>query len=433
MPISASPIIASFQQQAHRPPSIQPATTAAPQTPSVSPCDSTSVRKRPLQHVLTRADRLKIVKWMVMTSSTEGDKHISAKAVRQFPACFRGTANANILKASRLWKNKAEFLNESGDFVQRGTSSSITRVTKSGFKRVYSKAKSGRGRKRAAWVDAVHQDLVAEFDRLRKLGFQIVSRALTGKLQTSPAKELFIEKEVAFHLGVLARQFRNKELDEIDVENADETHFVINIDNGRTLGFSGESEVKYADVVSGGEGMTMVVRISGGRDAIIEAPFMVFKNDSRSHPIRGVPEDVPGIAYRTGPKGWMDTVVMPEWLSERRIIGPLPHERKRILYVDNCSGHNYTTALAAAADTIRTEIRYFPKNVTHLVQPCDSFVIQKIKRAWTTRWEQHKMERIMCNDWTDGSGKIKNPGKHFSCAWLLLQFVKLTRSGMRRA
>jgi hypothetical protein len=38
------------------------------------------------------------------------------------------------------------------------------------------------------------------------------------------------------------------------------------MDNGCTLGFRGNTIVKYADVVFGGDSMTMVVRISGGVD-----------------------------------------------------------------------------------------------------------------------------------------------------------------------
>lgn len=48
------------------------------------------------------------------------------------------------------------------------------------------------------------------------------------------------------------------------MKNADKTHFVITCDNGRTLGFCGTDEVKYADIVSGGEGLTMIVSQSGG-------------------------------------------------------------------------------------------------------------------------------------------------------------------------
>ncbi len=35
------------------------------------------------------------------------------------------------------------------------------------------------------------------------------------------------------------------------------------MDNGRTLGFAGDENVKYADVVSGGEGITMIVHSLG--------------------------------------------------------------------------------------------------------------------------------------------------------------------------
>ena len=47
------------------------------------------------------------------------------------------------------------------------------------------------------------------------------------------------------------------------MENIDETHFVVNMDNIRTLGFKGDNVVKYVDVVLKGDSMTMVVRISG--------------------------------------------------------------------------------------------------------------------------------------------------------------------------
>jgi hypothetical protein len=65
-------------------------------------------------------------------------------------------------------------------------------------------------------------------------------------------------------LGVLQKGFQIGIFDENLIKNIDETHFVINMDNGRTLEFQENTTVKYADVVSGGDSMTMVVRISGG-------------------------------------------------------------------------------------------------------------------------------------------------------------------------
>ena len=83
-----------------------------------------------------------------------------------------------------------------------------------------------------------------------------------------------------YNLHVYIGEFQSGILDENTVENVDETHFIINMDNGRTLGFRGDDNVKYADVVSGGVGMTMVVRLTGGPHAAICPPFMIFRTQS---------------------------------------------------------------------------------------------------------------------------------------------------------
>lgn len=69
------------------------------------------------------------------------------------------------------------------------------------------------------------------------------------------------------------------------------------MDNGKTLGFKGDNHVKYADVVSGGDPITMMVRLTGGPSARIEAPMLIFKNQNRLYPIRGVSDNVPGVCY----------------------------------------------------------------------------------------------------------------------------------------
>lgn len=247
---------------------------------------------------------------------------------------------------------------------------------------------------------------------------RIVLRAQTGKLLVSPAKELLIEKNVAFHLGEHKRGFQSGLLNENRIENADETHFVFNMDNGKTLGIKGDSDVKYADVVSGGDPITMMVRLTGGSNARIEAPMLIFKNENRSYPIRGVPDDVPGVCYRSGPKGWMDGKVLKEWLMETRAIKALPMREQRFLYVDNCSSHNSNNTINRCLKDIRTTMQKFPASATHLVQPADSFVIQKIKDAWRSRREDYKYECIKEGHWMDGtqgkgSGRLRNPGKAF--------------------
>ena len=67
----------------------------------------------------------------------------------------------------------------------------------------------------------------------------------------------------------------------------DETHFVINLDNGRTLGFREDENVKYADVFSGGEGMAMIVHNTGGASSHIETPMLILQNEKRSYSFKG--------------------------------------------------------------------------------------------------------------------------------------------------
>ena len=226
-------------------------------------------------------------------------------------------------------------------------------------------------------------------------------------------KEVHLEVEFAAHLRMLFGLLTCGRDDEDDRSNANETHFIINVDKGKTLGFVGIGGVENADVVSGSESLTMIVRLRDERDACIERPFLVFTNKNHSYRIRGTPDDVAGAAYRMGPKGWMDNQVVPQWLSKKRVIKPFDNGPRRILFVDNCSEHNETEAMRSSASRIRTEIRYFPPNARHLIQPCDSFVIQTIKRAWTTHWETYKMDMIRKGMWKDKSGRLVNLGKTF--------------------
>ena len=125
-------------------------------------------------------------------------------------------------------------------------------------------------------------------------------------------------------------------MDEAFVEGLDKTHFIINVDNGKTLGFRGDKNVKYADVTLGSVGMNMVIRIRGGKFARLVPAFMIFQKESRNYPICAILEDVPGVTYRTGPKGWMYNHVMVQYLKERRVVYPY----SGVLFMNNCGDHN---------------------------------------------------------------------------------------------
>lgn len=92
-----------------------------------------------------------------------------------------------------------------------------------------------------------------------------MSRAHTGKCILSPTKNLELEKDIAHPLGMVRQLLSSRTMDENDISNADEAEFIIMMDNGRTIGFSGETYVQYADDVSWVEGMAILVRPSGGK------------------------------------------------------------------------------------------------------------------------------------------------------------------------
>jgi hypothetical protein len=248
----------------------------------------------------------------------------------------------------------------------------------------------------------------------------IVLRAQTGKKQISAEKTKAICAAVAVHLGELKRGFDAKELDEDTIENVDETHFVIDFDTRKTLGFVGETTIKYADVVSGGEGMTLVVRITGGKAARVTSPMLIFQNENKSYPIRGVPDDVQGACYRTGKKGWTDQRVFREYLMERRAMWPDQKGRLKTIYLDNCGGHLSDDQCPDELQRLNARLCFFPANATDLCQAADSFVIAKLKDIWSRKWNAKKLELIISKEWqnkirNDGtwSGKLKNPCKHY--------------------
>lgn len=111
----------------------------------------------------------------------------------------------------------------------------------------------------------------------------------------SHRKEEEIKLTIAAHLGTMSELFEGHRIEEKDIENANETHFLINVEDGKTLDFCGISEVKYADVGSGDEGFTVIERLSSGRDSKMEAPFNVFKNKDRHYPVRKMSADVDGV------------------------------------------------------------------------------------------------------------------------------------------
>ena len=69
-------------------------------------------------------------------------------------------------------------------------------------------------------------------------------------LQSTKKRE--IEMHTAFHLDVLRRGYSNGTFHENLMENINEIHVVMNMNNWRTLGDRGDITVSYVEVVSDG-------------------------------------------------------------------------------------------------------------------------------------------------------------------------------------
>ena len=152
-------------------------------------------------------------------------------------------------------------------------------------------------------------------------------------------------KYLSYHLGALKRSNDNG-LDESTIENFDETHVVVDMDNGRVLEFQGSNRVAYLDVASGRDCFTVCMRISGSQSARIEDPLVIFQNPNGNCPISGIPDNVDGITYRSSLKGWMIAEMFVNYFSDPKTIQPVDNNRARTTRIDSCRVHNESPNLA---------------------------------------------------------------------------------------
>ena len=194
-----------------------------------------------------------------------------------------------------------------------------------------------------------------------------------------------IYKHIAHHLQSIKREF-DEGLEESVVENFDETHMVIDMDNGHVLDFQFSKHVTCADLASARYCFTVCMRLSGGPQGKIEKPLVIFQNPSSKYPIAGIPDNIQGITYRSSPKGWMSSQLFHEYFSNEQVIAPLDGGRARKLWIDSCRVHNNTPELLEPLQSCQTDIRRFHPNCTSLVQPLDQMLIRSFKFEWRKRW-----------------------------------------------
>lgn len=420
--------------------------------------------RRRVQVVSTKAQRKKVILWMIARANENGtDKNIVPEAVAQFPAIFcQKTSKSNQEKARRWWNGRHSFLSLLEEKENKALYVVRRKIGGPAVRRIGINALTGRGRKRRAWKNTVHSAVLDEFTRLRSAGvkvdrqfllqtvlsvvhdanvptsvadienqtgksidevltlrwvddfcdmYQIVTRRRTGNKTLSPERIARNKKFLSHHLGVIKRMYEDG-LDPSSVENYDETHMVLDLDNGQVLDFQGKKQVSYADVSSGRDCFTVCFRISAANGGKIEKPVIIFQNPNSSYPIAGIPDNIDGVTYRSSPKGWMSQDLFANYFADPRIISHLPFDSVRKLWIDSCRVHNHTELLQSGLESCRTELIRFQPNCTSLAQPLDQLLLRCFKAEWRKRWYSKRNELVAAAEYT-GSGRVPNPGKHY--------------------
>lgn len=88
---------------------------------------------------------------------------------------------------------------------------------------------------------------------------------------------------MAFYLGLLYRGFKSEEVVRDYDYNADETQFVVDLNDRRTIAMKGDKNAMYNDEVSGGHGMTMIVMLGRELNTQLPVPTVIFQNYFCSH------------------------------------------------------------------------------------------------------------------------------------------------------
>ena len=319
---------------------------------------------RRTQIVSTKRQRKTVTNWMINKAQESGSsKQIAHKAVEQFPSIFNINnekfRQSCIKKAYRWWIKREEFLLALRSKENQLLSITSKNASEISTKRCAVKVLSGRERKRNDWVEYLHQLLYLEFEIFSSTNiklsrgvlqylavlllnendsiytpndadptsgrpiseditlswidsflsrFNIVPHKQSGSLCRSPSHTRTIEKRVAYYLGFLQRSFMANLYEKNMVENMDETHFIFNMGGSKTLGLRGSANVNYADVVGGADGLKIVLRLRGGCNAKLMNPFIIFRSRDRNYPMINLLDDIPGISYRTQPRGWVDNI-----------------------------------------------------------------------------------------------------------------------------
>lgn len=152
-----------------------------------------------------------------------------------------------------------------------------------------------------------------------------------------------------------------------------------------------DEEVKFSDVVSRAGRKTMMLILGGCPDACITTPRMIFKNPSRSCPIRGTPDTVPVVCCRSQLKGQMDPSIFNRVGQRKENFSSTSSWKEAgYIYWQHRRSKNHWRSQGNFEKLQLTALVSW-KKATYLCQPTERSIIQKVKRAWRELWDENKL------------------------------------------
>ncbi|OWZ10070.1 hypothetical protein PHMEG_00017132 [Phytophthora megakarya] len=245
---------------------------------------------RGLQQVVPINDRVRCTDWMELDRAFRGSKGLYVRTVDFFPALFRSSdRRVNLNKARDQWKKREQ----TAVSLAKSCPAEVRDKSKAIRRQFVVKTLGGHGKKLGTHWMWLYPLLLAEFQRLRRAGVKniqpsscrnlsnhlvaeigivfiednehpmfnvrysvkgtlfadlmtprqvqgflkrnnIVYWSHKGKKQVSVEKQMQIDIAVVKHLGALKRQFEDGTLLPDQQYNMDESHFVFDLDDGRT-------------------------------------------------------------------------------------------------------------------------------------------------------------------------------------------------------
>ena len=118
----------------------------------------------------------------------------------------------------------------------------------------------------------------------------------------------------------------------------------------------------------------------------IKLPLLMIGKSKKPRCFKNIDQETLPLIYRHQKNAWINVYIYEEWFHKffipevRKRLAELGQEQKAILFLDNYSAHPSEDTLVS--DDGKIVAKFFPANVTALIQPMDQGVLEKLKRIY---------------------------------------------------